>query len=326
MPLDLSQTLVVGITSTALFDLAEIDREFREREAQDPQAAIRWYRDYMVEREDEPLPWGTGYPLVRALLHLNQYAAQGELPLVEVVVMSRNSPETGLRIMKNLRREVPTITRSVFTGGESVVPYLSAFDVSLFLTTDIEDAQNVTQQQVCAAGVLYRAPEEMDELPPDQVRIALDGDAVLFDGESERTYQSQGLEAFLAQEAAAEDIPLRDGPYAGFLRKLATLEARLPMGTEYAPVRIALVTARNGPADLRVVKTLRHWNVYVDAAFFLGDVRKADVLRAFKPHIFFDDQDIHLEPARGFVPAAKVLGRSDGGAVAARADAPESTL
>lgn len=166
----------------------------------------------------------------------------------------------------------------------------------------------------------------MDELPPDQVRIALDGDAVLFDGESERTYQSQGLEAFLAQEAAAEDIPLRDGPYAGFLRKLATLEARLPMGTEYAPVRIALVTARNGPADLRVVKTLRHWNVYVDAAFFLGDVRKADVLRAFKPHIFFDDQDIHLEPARGFVPAAKVLGRSDGGAVAARADAPESTL
>jgi 5'-nucleotidase len=143
----------------------------------------------------------------------------------------------------------------------------------------------------------------------DQVRIALDGDAVLFDEESERTYQEEGLAAFHAQERAAEDVPLPEGPYAGFLRKLAALKARLPMGTEYAPVRIAVVTARNAPADLRVVKTLRQWGVYVDAAFFLGGVSKADVLRAFNPHIFFDDQDVHLERARELVPAAKVPGR-----------------
>jgi len=308
---DLSQTLVVGISSTALFDLAEIDRRFWTGVAADPEAAMREYRAHMVATEAEPLPWGTGYPLVRALLALNQYQKPGEPPLTEVVVISHNSPETGLRVLNTIRRAELGITRSAFTGGEPVMPYLSAFDVSLFLTTNVEDAQQVANHEVCAVAVLYEPPEGMDQLPADQVRIALDGDAVLFHEANERTYQQHGLGAFIAEQLAHEDEPLAEGPYAGFLKKLAALQARMPMGVEYSPVRLALVTARSSPTDIRVIKTLRQWGVYVDAAFFLGGVSKARVLEAFRPHIFFDDQEVHLEPARGLVPAGKVPGRAD---------------
>lgn len=311
MALDLSDTLVIGISATALFDLREADSLFRAEFVRDRDKAITTYRKYMLEREDEPLSPGTGLPLVRSLLKLKHLSPDEECPLVEVVVMSRNSPETGLRVLNTIRHLKLDITRSVFTGGESVVDYLGAFDVDLFLTTNSKDAQRVIDSKVSPAALLATPPAGIDALRDDQVRIAFDGDAVLFDEASELVHKTQGLKAFQASEDKERDRPLAEGPYATFLKKLARLQERLPGLVEFSPVRIALVTARNSPAELRAIKTLRHWGVYVDEAFFLGGLGKHRVLESFRPHIFFDDQDVNLEIAAGIVPAGKVPYRSD---------------
>jgi 5'-nucleotidase len=310
MPLDLSRTLVVGISSTALFDLAEADRLFQELREDDPDQAIEKYRAHMLEREDDPLDPGTGLPLVRALLQLNEHTPADEPPITEVVVMSRNSPETGVRVLNSIRDQELDISRSAFTAGESVTDYLEAFDVDLFLTTDPEDAQLVIDEGTCASAVLS-SPPQTPIASDGEVRIALDGDAVLFSEESEIVYKTKGLEDFHEREDALEDDPLPGGPYEDFLKKLAQMQERLPTRVEYSPVRLALVTSRDSPAELRVIKTLRKWGVYVDLAFFLGGVSKGPVLQAFNPHIFFDDQDVHVEAASGQVPTGKVLYRSD---------------
>ncbi len=311
MPVDLSDTLVVGISATALFDLKEADAVFQKKFAEDRETAINAYRRYMLEREAEPLEDGTGMPLVKALLGLNQYMKAGEQqPLVEVVVMSRNSPETGIRVFHNIRARGLPITRHAFTGGESVVDYLDAFDVDLFLTTNVQDAQRVIDGQVCAAAILQPPPPDKPALPEDQVRIAFDGDAVLFDESSEIVYKYEGLDRFQSVEDERQDEPMQDGPYAVLLRKLSRLQHRLPFSIELSPVRIAIVTARSAPAEMRVIKTLRHWGVYVNEIFFLGGVEKTKVLKAFRAHLFFDDQDLHLAPAAQHVPAGKVPYRS----------------
>jgi 5'-nucleotidase len=310
MPLDLSRTLVVGISSTALFDLAEADRIFTELREKDPDRAIERYRDYMLDREEDPLAAGTGLPLVKALLHLNKYTPEGEPPITEVVVMSRNSPETGVRVLNSIRDRELNISRSAFTAGAPVTEYLEAFEVDLFLTTNEEDAQRVIDEGTCAPAVLSSPPQTPAQTD-EEVRIALDGDAVLFSDESEIVYKTEGLDEFHEREAALEDDPLPGGPYEDFLKKLAQMQDRLPTRVEYSPVRLALVTSRNSPAELRVIKTLRKWGVYVDLAFFLGGVPKGPVLQSFNPHIFFDDQDVHVEDAKEEVPTGKVLYRSD---------------
>lgn len=312
MPLDFSNTLVIGISATALFDLSEADKVFRERFSQDKEAAVAEYRAYMLERENMPLGDGTAMPLVKALLGLNKFMKPDETaPLVEVVVMSRNSPETGLRVFNNIRTRGLAISRHAFTGGESVVDYLEAFGVDLFLTTNIRDAQRVIDGRGCASAILREPPREPTEAASDQVRIAFDGDAVLFDEGSEIVYKTEGLKGFHAVENEMRDVPMTDGPYAALLRKLSMLQTRLPFGVEFSPVRIAIVTARNAPAEMRVIKTLRHWGVYVNEIFFLGGMEKTPVLRAFRPHIFFEDQDLHLEAAAQHVPSGKVPYRSD---------------
>ncbi|TMP20415.1 5'-nucleotidase [Pseudoalteromonas sp. S2721] len=307
MPFDLSNTLVVGISATALFDMSESDKIFSETKNLDPDKAIELFREYMKKHESEPLEPGTGFPLVRALLGLNEFMqSTDKSPLVEVVVMSRNSPDTGLRVLNSIRHEKLNITRSAFTAGESAADYVEAFDVDLFLTTDIADAQQVIDSKHSAAAILKAPPKEESSIPDGQVRLAFDGDAVLFSDKSELVYKTQGMEAFHAQEDAMQDTPMEEGPYATLLKKLATLQERLPMRVEYSPVRIAIVTARNSPSEMRVIKTLRAWGVYVDEAFFLGGLEKGKVLKAFRPHIFFDDQDIHLEAAANLVPSGKV--------------------
>jgi len=295
MAFDLSETLVVGISATALFDLEEADQLFREKLEESPETAIKEYRKYMLKREEKTLDPGTGLPLVKALLRLNKHQGDGKPPLTEVVIMSRNSPETGVRVLNTIRELDLDISRSAFTAGEDVTDYLEAFDIDLFLTTDFKDAQYVIDSQVCAAALLEKPPTNSSELSDEQVRIAFDGDAVIFSEESEIIYQKEGLEAFHKAEDEAKDIPLEEGPYADLLKKLSKLQNRLPMRVEYSPVRIALVTSRNSPAEMRVIKTLREWGVYVDEAFFLGGLPKHEILEAFKPHIFFDDQKVHLE-------------------------------
>jgi 5'-nucleotidase len=311
MALDLSDTLVIGITSTALFNLTESDKVFRENFAKNRETAIIEYRKYTLANEDKPLEDGTGMQLVKALLDLNKYRKAGEPALVEVVVMSRNSPETGLRVLKNIRDRGLTISRHAFTGGESVTQYLEAFDVDLFLTTNTKDAQRVIDAGNCATAIVKTPPSDMGATPEGQVRIAFDADAVLFDDSSELIFTKEGLSGFHANEDENQDIPMPDGPYAAFLKKLSKLQQRLPFGEAFSPVHIAIVTARNAPAEMRVIKTLRHWGVYVNEIFFLGGLEKAKILKAFRPHIYFDDQETHLETAARYVPSGRVPYKSN---------------
>jgi len=307
MSLNLEETLVIGISATALFDLSQADSLFKNEFKNNPANAIAIYREYMLNNEDQLLKKGIGYPLIKALLSLNQYQKDANSPLVEVVIMSRNSPDTGIRVLNTIKEHQLDITRSAFTAGESTVDYLEAFSVDLFLTTNQEDAQKVIDSRVCASAVFSTPPSYQCDIPQGQVRIAFDGDAVLFDESSELLYKEQGLEAFQKNEESSQDIPMSEGPFANFLKKLAKLQERLPMKVEFSPVRIAIVTARSSPSEMRVIKTLRHWGVYVDEAFFLGGLDKSQILKAFKAHIFFDDQDVHIASSSLVVPSGKVL-------------------
>lgn len=219
--------------------------------------------------------------------------------------MSRNSPETGVRVLNAVRHHGLGISRSAFTGGEPLATYAEAFGVDLFLSTHEQDVQELVDRDICAAAVLSPPPEGYAPAP-GQVRFAFDGDAVLFSDESEVLYKKKGLTLFHEAENQAKDVPMAEGPFARFLRKLARLKESLHPHQEYAPLRLAVVTARNAPAEARVITTLRAWNVYVDEAFFLGGWPKDKVLAAFRPHIFFDDQDIHVRPASTVVPSGRV--------------------
>jgi len=295
MPISFKDSLVVGISSRALFDLEEEDRIFKSE-------GVVAFRKYQKEKEHERLKPGTAYHLVQALLRLNDLS---EERLVEVIVMSRNSPETGLRLLHSINDYGLDITRSAFTGGEPLHPYIEAFDIDLFLSKDEGDVQNVIDSGKSAAALIYEPPATYT---PDNstVRIAFDADAVIFSDESEQIYKSEGLDAFHEHEHQHESDPLKDGPYAELLRKLSHIQKKMEMGVELSPLRIAIVTARNSPSHLRLIETLRHWDVYVDEAFFLGGLSKDKVLKAFKAHIFFDDQDLHLKGASAVVPSGKV--------------------
>jgi 5'-nucleotidase len=221
---------------------------------------------------------------------------------VEVVVMSRNNPYTGLRILNSLDHHQLEITRIALTGGEPLAPYLDAFDVDLFLSKDRGDEQAAVDAGFAAAQV-YDPPEgfEPDE---DTVRIAFDYDGVLVTEESEQIYQEQGLEAFWKHEKKNARTPSTEGPFKKLLMTLGTLQGE---GDPYnPPIRIAVVTARSRPAHERMIRTLRHWGVEVNSAFFMGGVEKQKVLKAFRAHIYFDDQEVHLDLASGSVPSAQV--------------------
>ena len=297
MPYSLDDKLVVGITSRALFDLDVEDALFRAQ-------GLAAYRAHQREREGVPLAPGTAFPLVRALLSINDRADER---LVEVVVISRNDADSGARILHSVAVAGLDITRAAFTDGRDPWPYLQAFRCNLFLSAERSDVEGALRAGFPAAAVT-RPPEEgqdPDGGRPEEVRIAFDGDAVLFDPSSEAVFQQEGLAAFQAHEAERADVPMRPGPFEPFLHALQRIQARF--AEEEAPVRTALVTARGAPAHRRVVNTLRAWGVRIDESFFLGGVAKAPVLEGFRPHIFFDDQVTHLETASRRTPSAQVL-------------------
>ena len=296
MGVDLSRCLVVGISSRALFDLREEDALF-EREG------LEVYRREQVAREDEVLAPGTAFPLVGAVLGLN---APGAPRLAEVVVMSRNSTETSLRIFNSIRHYGLDITRAALSGGAPLAPYLRAFSVDLFLSRDETDVRRALEDGF-AAALVYDRPDDPAEVA-EEIRIAFDGDAILFSDESERIFQEHGLEAFARHEAAKAREPLGEGPFARFLHKLSRLQAAA-RAHGATPIRTALVTARGGPAHERVIRTLAAWGVVVDEAFFLGGLPKTAVLEAFRPHIFFDDQPVHCDRAASRIPTGRVPGR-----------------
>lgn len=313
MSIDLSSTLIVAISATALFDLTESENYLLELLQQRPNQAVKVFRDYMAERENQPLDIGAGYPLIKALLNLNNYCndcisndAKTNSPLVEVVIVSKSSPDTGIQVLNAIRENELNISRSAFVSGSLVAPYIRDFNIDLFLTTNRDDAQQVTDANICACAILDATPVNTYKLDTDQLRIAFDGDAVLFDDSGELLYKREGLQAFHDREAQMRDLPIEKGPYAELLIKLSKLQQRLPARVEHSPIKIALVTARNAPADLRAIKTLRAWGVNVDMAFFLGGLDKTAVLKTFAPHIFFDDSIKHIDAARNFVPTALV--------------------
>ena len=289
MSLDLSQCLVIGISSRALFDLEEPNDIFNKD-------GVDVYRKFQLENEKEILARGTAFHLVEALLKLNDLAGK---KLVEVIVMSRNSPDTGLRVFNSIDHYGLDITRAAFSGGQNLSDYLEAFNVDLFLSKSEEDVQ-LAIDTGCAAAILYAPPKEIDM--SKQIRIAFDADAVIFSEQSEHIYKTQGLDAFLEHEKSNVNKPLPEGPFAKLLKTLSFLQEQF----ESSPIRLAIVTARNSPAHERVVQTLRTWNVHVDEAFFLGGLSKDQILKAYKAHIFFDDQETHLEDASKVVPSGKV--------------------
>jgi 5'-nucleotidase len=292
---DLSKFFVIGISSRALFDLSEEDRIFQTQ-------GVKAYREYQIAHEDDVLRPGAGFGLVKAILRLNEGAPA--IRQAEVIVMSHNSADTCLRIFNSIQHHKLDIIRAALTGGASLTPYLEAFNVDLFLSPSEPEVQGATNAGF-AAGLIYSQPEDLEQ-PVEQLRIAFDGDSVLFSDESERIYREQGLEAFLAHEKANARKALPDGPFAKAFRALARLQIKSERENKNR-IRTALVTARNSPAHERVVRTLREWGVRVDETFFLGGVSKEKVLKAFGAHIFFDDQDVHCAAAAKVVPTARVL-------------------
>lgn len=294
MAYQLNDKLVIGISSRALFDLEFENGIYNEK-------GLEEYIRYEIEHEDEILKPGTAFSLIRALLNLNNKFNSN---IIEVIVMSRNSPETGLRVFNSIDRLDLGIERASFTGGENIAKYLAAFDVDLFLSKNEQDVQEAIDAGF-AAALIYDVPK--DYTPDDnEIRIAFDGDAVIFSEESEAIYQRDGLEAFLEHEKANAEKALPDGPFAKLLRTLSTIKEKYPN-----MLRIAIITARNNPAHKRVILTLRQWGVHIDEAFFLGGVEKKEILKAFNAHIFFDDQDTHVRPASTEIPSGRVPYKTD---------------
>ena len=293
---DLTNPLVIGISSRALFDLEE-ENEIYEKSGLD--AYIR----YQVENEKKVLRPGAGFELIRAFLRLNELRPDDRL--VEVFIVSRNSPDTSLRIFNSIEKHGLDIRRAVLTGGASAAPYLKAFHTDLFLSANVGDVQEAINSGIAAGSLLTHSVHPEKRTRVDQIRIAFDGDAVLFGAEAERIFQHAGLEAFQKHEHRHADDPLSRGPFANFLTALSNIQAMFP-DRDTAPIRTALVTSRCAPAHERAVKTLRAWNVRIDEAFFLGGVSKKEVLDTFGAHIFFDDQHVHADPAAQVVASAVV--------------------
>ena len=294
MPTSFNDKLVVAISSRALFDLEESNRVFEE------QGVDAYYR-YQLEHEDRFLEPGIAFVLVKKLLALN--AMPPARARVEVILLSRNTADTGLRIMTSIEHYQLDISRAAFTGGENTYPYVPAFDAHLFLSANPVDVRKALDAGHAAATILPSNVGQNIE-QTGGLRIAFDGDAVLFSDEAERVYKKEGLDAFHESEVSAAREPLSGGPFKSFLAALHHIQAEYP--PEASPIRTALVTARSAPAHERVVRTLRAWNIRIDEALFLGGLDKGPFLKAFGADIFFDDQRGHCESARQHVATGHV--------------------
>jgi 5'-nucleotidase len=286
--------LVIAISSRALFDLSESHQVFETE-------GVEAYCRYQVDRESEALEPGVAFFLVKKLLDLNLLL--GDLGLVEVILLSRNSSDTGLRVFNSARHHGLDIARAVFSGGASPYRYVSAFGAQLFLSADPQDVR-LALNAGCAAATILPARPVSTAPGESQLRIAFDGDAVLFSDEAEQVYRQHGLAAFNATEAAAAHRPLPGGPFKDFLLALHRIQALFP--ADASPLRTALITARGAPSHERVIRTLRDWGIRIDEALFLGGLDKTRFLQAFNADIFFDDQEVHCESARALVATGHV--------------------
>ncbi len=278
--------LVIAISSRALFNLDESHQVYINN-------GLEAYAKYQIDHEDEVLLPGDAFPMVKKLLRLNERL--GGEPRVEVILLSRNSADTGLRVFNSIQHYGLSISRAAFSGGTSPYRYASAFGCHLFLSTEPEDVRQALEHGMAAATLIASKPQVEHE---EELRFAFDGDAVLFSDEAEQVYKLQGLSAFTESEKAAAREPLSGGPFKQFLSALHGLQAEFG---ENCPIRTALVTARSAPAHERVIRTLRAWNIRIDESLFLGGLSKGAFLKAYGADVFFDDQKMHCESAREHV-------------------------
>lgn len=289
-----SENLVIAVSARALFDMDESNDIFIKK-------GLNSYIEHHKKNENMALKPGTAFPLVNGLLELTKKLDKQK---VEVMVISNIHPEAGLRVIKSIEHYGLDIKKTAFTGNGDTVPYLEAFNVDLLLSKSESDTQSAIDAGIPAA-TLYATPKEIMKLgEEEEIRIAFDGDAVLFSDESEAIYKESGLAAFIEHEKEMANNPMTEGPFAKFLHTIQYIQNMSP--EDKKPFRIALVTARGSEARERALKTLRAWNISIDEAFFLSGMTKYPILKAFRPHMFFDDQDAHLLPSSEHVPSAKV--------------------
>lgn len=294
--------LILAISSRALFDLSASNQVFEKE-------GLEAYRRYQIAHEDEVLEPGEGFSFIKKLLDINNLLNK---PRVEVVLLSRNSADTGLRIFNSIAAHDLNITRAAFCGGGSPYQYIQAFACDLFLSTHAEDVANALEHGIAAARLMPRQASQSGAAnaakavaaSASELRLAFDGDSVLFSDEAERIYQAQGLDAFASAEAERASRPLEGGPFQGFLHALHMLQQEFP--EDSCPIRTALVTARSAPAHERVIRTLRAWDIRLDESLFLGGLEKTAFLQAFGADVFFDDQTQNCERAADVVTAGHV--------------------
>ncbi len=287
-----AKKLTVAISSRALFDLSDSHAVYTEQ-------GLEAYSRYQIDNEDTPLKPGEAFPLVQKLLKINQ-ALDGE-DRVEIILLSRNSADTGLRVFNSIQHYQLDISRAAFCSGESPHRYVAAFGSHLFLSTDANDVRDALNQGIAAATLLTKGTRSVDS---ETLRFAFDGDAVLFSDEAERVYKQEGLEAFAESEQQSARTPLTGGPFREFLSALQNLQSEF--SRDDCPIRTALFTARSAPAHERVIRTLRAWNIRIDESLFLGGMPKAEFLRAYGADVFFDDQQGHCDLASEHVATGHV--------------------
>ncbi len=284
MSAKLGEKLTIAISSRALFDLDESHEIFVKQ-------GVEAYSKYQIANEDTPLEPGAAFTFVKKLLALNE--EKKDNPVVEVVLLSRNSADTGLRIFNSIKHYGLEISRAAFSSGRSPYRYVSAFASNLFLSTDPSDVRAALEDGFAAATILPR-PNRSQEATRE-LRFAFDGDAVIFSDESEQIYKKQGLQAFTENETASANKPMDGGPFKNFLAALHRLQREYTV--ESCPIRTALVTARSAPAHERVIRTLREWDIRIDEALFLGGLPKGQFLKSYGADVFFDDQSTHCDDA-----------------------------
>jgi len=296
MGVTLDKKLVIAISSRALFDLSESHRVYQEE-------GLAAYSNYQIEHEDQPLEPGEAFPLVEKMLRIDARlrTEDGIGKGVEVVLLSRNSADTGLRVFNSIQHYGLAISRAAFCGGESPWRYINAFGCQLFLSSEADDVRSALECGIAAATLVSNKGANSGT---DQLRFAFDGDAVLFSDEAERVFKAEGLDAFAASEQASARTPLSGGPFKLFLSALHDIQQALP--AEDPPIRTALVTARSAPAHERVIRTLRAWNIRIDESIFLGGLDKTDFLRAYQADVFFDDQPAHCVSASPHIATGHV--------------------
>lgn len=300
MPYSLDDKLVVAVASSALFDLTESDRVYREQ-------GTEKYRQFQRANENNVLSPGVAFPLIKRLLGLNG-PTEDEI-VVEVILLSRNDPDTGLRVFKSIQHHGLEITRAVFVSGRDPIRYLIPFNTALFLSANPKDVKEAIMQGAPAGRVF--PTQYIDDASQPELRIAFDFDGVIGDDSAETINKTQGLAEFLRTEKEQSTVVFPKGPLHKFFSEVSRLQkrelSRKAQDDSYQPrIRIAIVTARNAPAHERVVMSLREWGIEVDEVFFLGGIEKSKILEVFKPHIFFDDQLSHIEGAASVTPSAHV--------------------